>query len=116
MRVKASCVVAVLALTGLVAGLVSIDPAAAQQDYRMSIVNGTSTPIEFFHYSECSANNWLGDRLGSNEVINPGGRRVFDMYDGIRDCCRDMRAKFSNGTTRERMSVNVCRESEWVVR
>lgn len=95
-------------------GLTAFSPAAAQ-DYRMVITNGTNTDIEFFYYSECRTNNWLGDRLGSNEVIRPGAKRVFDMYDGIRDCCRDMRAKFTNGAARERMNVNVCRESEWYV-
>jgi len=55
-------------------------------------------------------------RLGATEVIGAGASRVFDMYDGIRDCCRDLKAKFSNGVARERMNVNVCRESEWVVR
>jgi len=104
-------VAAVLACVALVA----ISPASAQ-DYRMAIINGTNTDIEYFYYSECSTNNWLGDRLGANEVISPGAQRVFDMYDGIRDCCRDMRAKLANGAARERMNVNVCRESEWYVR
>jgi hypothetical protein len=96
------------------AAFIAVSPGAAQ-DYRMVITNGTNTDIEYFYYSECSANNWLADRLGSNEVIRPGGKRVFDMFDGIRDCCRDMRAKFTNGAARERMNVNVCRESEWYV-
>lgn len=105
------------ALAGLaLAGFVWASPAAAQQDYRMQIINGSNTAIEFFYFSECSANNWLNDRLGSNEVIGPGQSKVFNMYDGIPDCCRDMRAKFSNGVTREQMGVNVCRASEWVVR
>jgi hypothetical protein len=111
MRVSAFHVLFGLALAvGIAAG-----PAAAQ-DYRFSVINGTNTPIEFFYYSSCSANDWLGDRLGSNEVIRPGSNKVFDMYDGIRDCCRDMRAKFSNGVTREQMGINVCRAAEWVVR
>jgi hypothetical protein len=98
-----------------VAALFPIGSAAAQ-DYRMVVTNGTNLPIEYFYYSECRMNNWLGDRLGSNEVISPGGSRVFDMFDSIRDCCRDMRAKFTNGQTREKMNVNVCREADWVVR
>ena len=98
------------------AAIFSINHAAAQQDYRIGVINGTNVAIEYFHYSGCRTNDWLGDRLGSNEVINPGASRVFDMYDGIGDCCRDMQAKFSNGVVRERMGVNVCRESEWVVR
>ena len=99
-----------------VAAFVSITPAAAQQDYRMAVINGSNVPIEVFQYSECSSNDWRADRLGSTEVIRPGASKVFDMYDGIRDCCRDMKAKFGNGVARERMNVNVCQESEWTVR
>jgi hypothetical protein len=102
-------------ITGLIcAAFAGVSPGVAQ-DYRMVITNGTNTDIEYFYYSECRTNNWLGDRLGSNEVIRPGTKRVFDMFDGVRDCCRDMRAKFINGAARERMNVNVCRESEWYV-
>jgi len=103
---------------GLVlAAFVSISSAAAQQqDYRMAVINGSNVPIETFQFSECSSNDWRADRLGATEVIGAGASRVFDMYDGIRDCCRDLKAKFSNGAARERMNVNVCREAEWVVR
>ena len=95
--------------------LAATSPTSAQ-DYGIVVVNGTSTPIEFFYFSECRMNDWLRDRLGANEVIRPGQSRHFDMYDGVRDCCRDMRAKFTNGAVRDRMGVDVCRESEWVVR
>ena len=101
----------------VLAAFVSISPAAAQQqDYRMAVINGSNTPIETFQFSECSSNDWRADRLGATEVIGAGASRVFDMYDGIRDCCRDLKAKFSNGVARERMNVNVCRESEWMGR
>jgi hypothetical protein len=104
-------------IAGLICGsFVAIAPSLAQQDYRMAVINGGSVPIETFQYSECSSNDWRADRLGATEVISPGASRVFDMYDGIRDCCRDMKAKFSNGVARERMNVNVCRETEWMVR
>ena len=105
-------------VTGLAfAAIVLATPAAAQQqDYRLQVVNGANQPIEVFQYSECSSNDWRADRLGATEVIRPGQSRVFDMFDGIRSCCRDMRAKFANGATREQMNVDVCRASEWVVR
>ena len=75
----------------LLAALVSISPAAAQQeDYRMAVINGSNIPIETFQFSECSSNDWRADRLGATEVIGAGASRVFDMYDGIRDCCRDL--------------------------
>lgn len=98
-------------------GLITVGPAGAQQrDYGITVVNGTGAAIEIINFSECRSNNWRGDRLGPNEVIPPGASRYFDMYDGIGDCCRDMRAKFANGAARERMGVNVCSESQWIVR
>jgi hypothetical protein len=99
------------------AALLAVGPAGAQrQDYGITVVNGTGAAIEYFYYSECRTNDWRSDRLGANEVIQPGASRYFDMYDGITDCCRDMRAKFANGSARERMGVNVCSEAQWVVR
>lgn len=113
MRLSALALWAALGLGAVAA----IAPAAAQrEDYGITVINGTGATIEYFNYSECRSNDWRGDRLGANEVIRPGASRHFDMYDGIRECCRDMRAKFTNGATRERMGVNVCSESEWIVR
>lgn len=105
-------------LTGLaLAAIVLVTPAAAQQqDYRLAVINSSNLPIEVFQFSECSSNDWRADRLGATEIIRPGQSRVFDMFDGIRSCCRDMRAKFANGATREQMNIDVCRASEWVVR
>jgi hypothetical protein len=99
------------------AGLAVAGPAAAQEyDYRVDVINDTGTTIEYFYFSSCRTNRWGPDRLGSSETIPPGGVRRFDMYDGIGNCCRDMRAKFVNGASRTRMGVNVCRETRWVVR
>jgi len=106
--VKLSVCVVLAALSG---------PAEAQRpDYRLTVTNNTSIPLEYFYFSECSTNNWGKDRLGAKEVIEPGRRRVFDMHDGIADCCRDMRVMFTTGATRQRLGVDVCRESEWIVR
>ena len=112
MRVDALCLIAGLAF----AAVAAVAPAAAQQqDYRIAVINGSNLPIEIFQFSECSSNDWRADRLGATEVIRPGQSRVFDMFDGIRSCCRDMPAKFANGATREQMNIDVCRAAEWVV-
>lgn len=94
-----------------------VDHAAAQrQDYRVTVTNGANDAVEYFYFSECSINNWGKDRLGSKEVILPGARRRFDMYEGNADCCRDMRAILATGATRQRLGVDICRDREWVVR
>src|SRR5262245_23705288 len=105
------------ALAGLgLAALLVAGPAAAQQrDYGITVVNGTGVPIEFFPFSSVRAINWFNDRLGSNEVIQPGGSRYFNMYDAVRHCCRDMKATFANKAFRTWMNVDVCSVSQWVV-
>ena len=95
---------------------VAIDAAAQRQDYRVTVTNGANDPVEYFYFSECSINNWGKDRLGSKEVISPGARRRFDMYEGNADCCRDMRAILTTGASRQRLGMDVCREKEWIVR
>jgi hypothetical protein len=101
----------------LLAGPLVVDGAAAQrQDFRVTVTNGAIDAVEYFYFSECGINNWGKDRLGSKEVISPGARRRFDMYEGNADCCRDMRAILSTGASRQRLGVDVCRKKEWVVR
>ena len=39
--------------------------------------------------------NWGPDRLGE-EVLEGGQDKIFDMRDDKRNCCRDMKATFSN--------------------
>ena len=99
------------------AALVTLGPAAAQQrEYRFVVINDADAAIEYFYFSACGANDWRSDRLGAREVIERGARRQFDTYDGIRDCCRDMRVKLVTGAARQKLGVDVCRASEWVVR
>ncbi len=106
----------ILAGVALSAALFAGAKAASAQDYGINIINDTGTTIEYFYYSACRDNNWGPDRLGNQEVIRDRQSRFFDMQDGLRNCCRDMRAKLVNGATRQRMGVDVCRESQWVVR
>ena len=100
-----------LAALALLAG-----PATAQQrQYPFVVINDTDAPIEYFYFSACGANNWRSDRLGANEVIEQGARRRFNMHDGIADCCRDMRAKLATGAARQKLGIDVCRDTQWVV-
>jgi uncharacterized caspase-like protein len=80
-------------------------------DYRIVVSNFTNLPVKSLHYSSCRQTNW-----GTNRIRTPiarNGKMEFDMHDGESDCCRDMRAEFTDGTVRERWQVNVCREAEW---
>jgi hypothetical protein len=110
-------VVRLLGGIGLTALAVLAGSALAQQrQYPFAVVNQTDAPIEYFYFSACGANNWGSDRLGTREVILRGAQRRFDMYDGIAGCCRDMRATLATGAARQKLGVDVCRESRWVVR
>ena len=100
----------------LAAALFTGVKSASAQDYGINIINDTGTTIEYFYYSACRDTNWGPDRLGRQEVIRDRQSRFFDMHDGIRNCCRDMRAKLVNGATRQRMGVDVCSETQWLVR
>ena len=101
---------------GLAAAVAMVAPAQAQSfDYGITVHNNTAGTIKEFNYSECRLNIWLHNRLAPNQTIPPYGSVRFDMYDGIPDCCRDMRAKFTSGAVRERYGVNVCREASWVI-
>lgn len=104
----------ILPAAGL-AALIALGPAQAQQqDYGITVYNRTNTPIEYFRFTTCGA-PWGPDRLGANEVIQSRSSRHFDMFIGIRECCRDMRAEFVNGAVRERFDVDVCIESKWEI-
>jgi hypothetical protein len=94
--------------------LAVLAPASAQTGYGVTVYNNTGTTIQVIRFTACRA-PWGPDRLGSTEFILPGGSRHFDMHIGISDCCRDMRAEFANGAVRERMDVDVCRQSRWEV-
>ena len=80
-----------------------------------TVINaGTDTVFHVFA-SRCEDGNWGNDRLGSNEVINPGQRRTLSLYDGTGPCCFDLRARFKNGAKRDFMKVDVCRLTHWTV-
>jgi hypothetical protein len=116
MPIRASRVIATAGLAALAALVAVVGPVAAQQrEYRFEVINVADAAIEYFYFSACDANNWRSDRLGRREVIEPGARRRFNMYDGIADCCRDLRAKLATGAARQKRGVDVCRETQWVV-
>ncbi len=101
-------------IAAVLGGLMVLAPADAQMNYGVTVHNNTGTAIQIVRFTACRS-PWGPDRLGSTEVIPPGASRHFDMYIGIRDCCRDMRAEFMNGAVRERMDFDVCKESRWDV-
>jgi hypothetical protein len=106
----------VIGLSLLLAGLPCHAFADTPRDFRVTVLNSTDAPLEYFYFSACGTNKWGQDRLGKREVVHPGGKRTFDMRDGGTECCRDMRVTLSTGASRQKLGVDVCREREWIVR
>lgn len=102
--------------TGVLCSLALCPAAAQQKDQRFTVTNGADNPIEFFYFAACGAGDWGKDRLGAKEVIQPGGKRQFTARVTGSDCCYDMRAKMATGGSHQKLSVDVCRTPEWVVR
>lgn len=92
-------------------------PASAQQkDQRITVTNGSDVPIEFLYFAACGASEWGKDRLGKNELIEPGQKRQFKTSITGNDCCHDFRAKMTSAATFQKLAVDVCNQPEWVVK
>jgi hypothetical protein len=90
--------------------------SAQEGNHLLTVSNGTDVAVEFFYFATCGGGEWGKDRLGANETIKPGARKVFSIKGGKDDCCYDLRAKLQNSASRQKLNVDICRESEWVVR
>jgi|GEM_PF-6338906 len=88
-------------------------PAAPARGF--TVINAGNEPVFHIFASRCEDRNWGTDRLGTNEVIPPGQRRVLNVHDGSGPCCYDMRVRFKSGTKRDLMGVDVCRLTHWTV-
>ncbi|MBS7809816.1 hypothetical protein [Roseococcus pinisoli] len=70
--------------------------------------NSTSNIINNVYASPTSNNSWGNDRLGSNEVIQAGASRDFQLPPG--ECMYDVRVVYQGGVAEERRRVNACTE------
>ena len=105
-----------LAIVALTAPFMAGPLPAQDSNHLLTVTNGTDVAVEYFYFASCGGGEWGKDRLGANETIKPGARKVFSLKGGKDDCCRDLRAKLQNSASRQKLNVDICRESEWVVR
>ncbi len=75
--------------------------------------NSTSNIVNNVYASPATNNSWGNDRLGSNEVIQAGGSRDFQLPPG--ECVYDVRVVYQGGVAEERRRVNTCSESTLVL-
>jgi hypothetical protein len=100
----------------VIALMLAAASACAAAERQLTVVNETDAAIEYFYAEACLGGGWGADRLGPDEVIEPGGRRLFMLSARGDGCCYDFRAKLITGASRQKHNVDLCRESEWVVR
>jgi hypothetical protein len=101
---------------GTVMALVLAAPAFAASERQVIVINETDAVIEYLYAESCVGGGWGADRLAPEEVIEPGARRLFKLSARGDGCCYDFRAKLHTGASRQKHNVDLCRESEWVVR
>ena len=104
------------AIATLVATSAAGSLTAQDNAHLLTVTNGTDVAIEYFYFATCGGGEWGKDRLGANETIKPGARKVFSLKGGKNDCCYDLRVKLQTIASRQKLNVDICRESEWVVR
>jgi hypothetical protein len=104
------------AIGALAATLVAGPLPAQENAHLLTVTNGTDVAIEYFYFATCGGGEWGKDRLGASETIKPGTRKVFSLKGGKNDCCYDLRVKLQTIASRQKLNVDICRESEWVVR
>ncbi|HYE96362.1 MAG TPA: hypothetical protein VD962_09140 [Rubricoccaceae bacterium] len=67
------------------------------------VENNTNTAIYYLYVSPCESNSWGNDQLGSNETVQPGRRRSFQMPTG----CWDFKVEFADGREVEERGVGM---------
>lgn len=83
---------------------------------RIVVANVGDETLDNFYATACSVNTWGRDLLGAKEVIEKGKKRMFDLDDGTRNCCFDLRVVYRNKVQINRLGVDACTESQWTVK
>jgi hypothetical protein len=60
-------------------------PAAASQTPRLLLINDTSQDVCYVYISQTTDSNWGSDWLGSDEILQAGGERTFEVEPGTWD-------------------------------
>jgi hypothetical protein len=94
---------------GLAALLVAVALAAPAHaiDRRVRVLNDSSHGIVEFYGVNVGVRSWPESLLGE-EMLPPGGARIFSFEDGSGYCRFRFRAVFDDGVDLVRESVNVC--------
>ena len=83
-------------------------------DRRVRIVNNSEQTITFLYGSPSNVNEWGQDRIPTL-TLAAGMSTIVDFDDSNGECRYDLKAQFSDGTSREQRGINICQVSEWTV-
>jgi hypothetical protein len=79
------------------------------------VVNETGSRITAINASFAGRNQWTGDLLRGN-AIEPRATLQIEVDDNLRECRFDLRAILADGRTASFRGINLCRQSQWIVR
>lgn len=97
-----------LLVSALIAALSAVaQPAMAQEDRKVEIVNKTGVTMQRFYGSNKKSDSWEEDILG-DDVLRSGESVVIDFDDGTGYCVFDFRAIFEDGDELVDEGINVC--------
>ena len=105
--------VATLAFVGLISS--SLVTSASAANRKVDIINDTGKTMVEFYASNTGTKDWEEDILG-RDTLEPGEEFEADINDGTGACVFDFKAVFSDGSSRVREDVDVCKISKFTYR
>ena len=78
------------------------------------IVNNSDQLITHLQGSPTNQQEWGEDRIPTT-TLAAGSSVIVDFDDNNEQCRYDLRARFQDGTFRERRDVNICEVAEWII-
>jgi hypothetical protein len=109
-------VLAIVSMAVMTAAVIDFSAQAQSadgKDRRVLVVNQRSTDMLRLYGSRTTTDSWEENILLT--PIPSGGKRVINFDDGTGACLYDFRAIFKDNVPVHIWSINVCRESYWVV-
>ncbi|HEY75082.1 MAG TPA: hypothetical protein G4O00_02730 [Thermoflexia bacterium] len=78
----------------------------------ITLVNNSDTPVCFVYISPTTSDEWGDDWLGTTEIIDPGGQRIFEVDPGTYDM---MATDCDDNEIDTRWEVEVTTSYTWVI-
>jgi hypothetical protein len=93
-----------LAALALVAGVM---PANAQT-VEFLVINNSSVDLHYFYTTPSNENQWGGDLLGSDGILQAGYQATATIGDGSDQCLYDFKFVMENGAELVEYGMDIC--------